>query len=494
MSNDQVTLEHSILTAIMCHAREAQHEAVVSLVREHCAVERLRDAFSNAACRTLAQLIDDLLAEGRPPTDDAILVDFPGVAVDASRSQAETHEAAREIAMQAGTKGLTDLRNLTAWTKQLGAMCQREKLRATLKECERTLETAPLDAVAARLHEATAPTSHAGTLMIRSHADRERERMTPEPSIIDGLLPVGGIGALIAMPGVGKTLVAAHLARCVVAGTNFGAHACASGQVLYVATDSPASTEARLLALPPDVVGHVHSVIELPNSLPGGTDDLHAAVASINALGGPSVRLVIIDTWDSSRNHTGDGYAGQDALLESLMRGLRTLATDLQLAVVILHHATRGDTGRARGSVVFDARADWIALISKSGDHIQVETKKARDGEDGVTGSFRIVPKRIGTRDVPTLEAAPTDSDKPPASGSHQEQDLAILSVLVRAGGVVSKRQLAEQAQVPVGSVQRIVDRLRAKGWVDRDAYKVTAEGISAYDDNLLGAEIGVDQ
>lgn len=323
-------------------------------------------------------------------------------------------------------------------------------------------------------------------IILRTHADRRRDRLQPPPMLIAGVLPVGGLGAIVAMPGSGKTLIAVELARVVAAGEPFLGRAVEAGAVIYACPDSPASTERRMLAMPDDVAASIYTVCDLPG-LPSGIDGLRRAIADISTT--TPVRLVVLDTWDSSRQHASDGWAGQDALVEGLMRELRALASDLHLAVIVVHHATRNDHGRARGSVVFDARADWIAIAEGDEGTVSLRTIKCRDGEQGDLGRFRIQAIDVAGRPVPTL-VADSEQQEPVTAPAPTATDRAktLLTYLVTHPGTPSAATLAQVLGLRgKGGVSVAIADLRAQGLVHADSYLPTEAGVRAVDDLLVG-------
>lgn len=234
----------------------------------------------------------------------------------------------------------------------------------------------------------------------RTHDDRQRDHLQPRPMIIDGLLPAGGIGAIVAQPGAGKTLLGIELTRCIAAGVKFAGRSVSGGGVLYICSDSPSSTERRMLAIPEEVARRIYTLTDvLP--LPNGWWPLHDLIRSVHAR--HDVTLVVIDTWDSTRSHQEGGYAVQDGITEEVMRKLRHLADDLGIAIVVVHHATRADGGRPRGSQVFDARADWIGVADRNNDTIALRSIKVRDGNGGAVGAWKIETVDVGDRPVPIL-------------------------------------------------------------------------------------------
>lgn len=239
----------------------------------------------------------------------------------------------------------------------------------------------------------------------RTHDDRLRDHLNPPQMIIEGLLPAGGIGAIAAVPGIGKTLLAIYIAFCIAAGELFAGRFVTQGSVLYICPDSPASTERRMLAIPEEVANRIFTLTDM-RSLPDGWGQLYELILGMHVT--HSISLVIIDTWDSARSHEDGGYAAQDGITEEVMRLLRRIAGKLGIAILVIHHATRADGGRPRGSQVFDARADWIAVADKAGDNIvSLRSTKVRDGEVGDVGMWKIETVDVGDRPVPTLVEMP---------------------------------------------------------------------------------------
>jgi hypothetical protein len=286
------------------------------------------------------------------------------------------------------------------------------------------------------------------------------------------------------MPGGGKTLVGIEAARSVAAGDAFAGHQAMRGQVIYLCTDAPASTERRLLAMPAMTAERIHSVTDAPK-LPDGVDDLRAVIAARNAAttasGDDPVRLVVLDTYDSTRSHADGGWAGQDGLTEAILGALRRLATDLNLAVMIIHHATRADHGRARGSVVFDARLDVIGLVHGNGTTITVTTIKNRDGETGLVGRFAISTVAVAGRDEPVLVADARQGASPDIAMGDR-----VLHHLVKHGGPRSIGGLAKAlGEKGKGGIARSLTRLRQDGLLND--YEPTPAGRERVDSLFWG-------
>jgi hypothetical protein len=339
-------------------------------------------------------------------------------------------------------------------------------------------------AVVAEWHPVTQPDAEPSGIVLRTHEDRLRDCLNPPPMIVHGLLPVGGIGALIAMPGHGKTLAGLELARCVALGHPFAEREVKKGKVVYLCTDAPADTERRMLALG-EAGEAILSVAEAP-ILPGGGDELVAALDRA----GDGVRLVVLDTWDSSREHAGGGWSDQDGLVERIMRGLRKLAQTRGMAVLILHHASKGDGEHARGSAVFDARLDWAATVRKDGDVVSLDSYKCRSGPTGEIGRWRVVaaplPGAQADDPVPRLEAA--SLLEAAATQGHQaierrqallRQALAVLAA-VPPGAPLTKRGIMDALGIRSSrAIADLAEALRARGWLVPGQYLLSELGRS---------------
>ena len=312
-------------------------------------------------------------------------------------------------------------------------------------------------------------------LRLRNHADRLRDRSNPPPMLIEGIVPLGAVAALVALPGVGKSLVGVEIARCVAGGDAFAGRTVHSGRVIYACPDSPASTERRMLAIVSEVADKINTVCDFP-PMPGSIDLLRRTVEAINATAGDPVCVVIIDTWDASRSHSDGGYAGQDGLIESIMSELRRLAADLELSVVLIHHSTRGETGRARGSLVFDARADFIGSIEadKSPGRVKLTATKNRDGELGPVGAWRIVPVEVEGESVPTLVA----DNKVVRPSTPTDNQLRLLNFIANTPGKHTAATLVEKLDLSSkGVLSRLVENLRTNGLMEKRSYSLTTKG-----------------
>src|SRR6056297_1733094 len=321
-------------------------------------------------------------------------------------------------------------------------------------------------------------------IVLRTHADRMRDTLIPPPSLIGGIMNVGGIGSMIAKPGHGKTLVSAELARCIASGEPFAGREVQQGGVIYVCTDSPDSTERRLLGIPEDVANNILTVADAPR-FPTGFPELETAMDKMENL-----RLVILDTWDSNRDHIGGGYSEQDAQIEKTLAYLRKSAKARQINYLIVHHSTRENGEVARGSIVFDARCDWMGTVEKSDNIATLKTTKIRDGEQGEVGNWKINSKPHEKCPdgpaIPWLEYQEGLQAKAEAGKSKLTADEAflkkIMMLLVEWDGPPPSIKTLHEATGAKwrGAVQEALATMRERGWCVPKVAVLTEEGKRA--------------
>jgi hypothetical protein len=300
------------------------------------------------------------------------------------------------------------------------------------------------------------------------------------PWLVPGLLPPVGVAAFIAAPGVGKSLLLLEMSRCLATGQPFaGRPISKTGRILYCCPDSPGSNMRRLMALPPEARKRIE-VLESVN-LPDDGAKLVLAVRD-RQLAGAKVDLIVIDTWDASRDHGGGGgYSAVDAQVEGTMRTVRGIADQFNLLVAVSHHATR-EANRARGTAVFDAKCEVMYSLEGDAGKLHMTCQKNRDGEmENAKASWRIVPVTVDELGpditIPTLAFLAAKEDHGPMSNS--AETAALMALL---DGKTSQSKVAKAAGVAKGrKSQELVATLTANGLVksEKDGLEITEIGRS---------------
>lgn len=314
-------------------------------------------------------------------------------------------------------------------------------------------------------------------LMLKGHAERLHSSLIPPQDVVAGLLPLGGVGAIVSEPGVGKSLLLTEMARCVSSGKPFGGLNTLMGRVLYACPDSPMSTERRLLTIDPTTADRIKSLDDC--ILPSDVGLLCEEIQAATQVGDP-YKLVLIDTYDSSRMHDSEGgYSAQDAAVEAIMGRVREMCADLGVALVFAHHCTRAEGNRPRGSMVFDARVEmWGVALRVTEGVIRFQVKKNRDGEvQGNVGTWKIVPVNVGGKGVPTLV-----EEKATSQIACTGDDLAVLKVLAahakRVGAKPpTQKAMAAELDMKRTTLQRTLNELRNRGLIQTGGMELTEGG-----------------
>jgi hypothetical protein len=225
--------------------------------------------------------------------------------------------------------------------------------------------------------------------------------------VIAGLLPVGGSAMFVAEPKQGKTLFALLLAVCVSEGKPFLGHDVEQGAVVFACSDSFWNTAARVVVAMQNLrhvyfVPHVRDIVRQK-------EDVSTLITSLSAKGVP-VKLLVMDTYDSSRQHSGAGaYQAADADAEAFFAAIHDLGDRHKLATVVTHHVSKGSTsGTGKGSQTIGAKSDLTASVSKSGDTLTLSAVFSRWGQSGEaigTARLRVVEDPKGGPGMPVLEA-----------------------------------------------------------------------------------------
>lgn len=210
--------------------------------------------------------------------------------------------------------------------------------------------------------------------------------------LIKDVLPETGIALMVAKAGEGKSFLANDLALAIAHGESAWGQKFERGSVLYIAAEGMRGIGKRfkgwrrcngnlrpgtnLLVLPQAVdLTNAKSVSEFSESLKRRVDKQSEPL-----------KLVVIDTL--SRCFGGDENT-QAAMSTFISHIQRDIVNRFNCLALILHHTSRADPTKPRGSNVNDGAADTILLVSKEDDGQLVTVVKQKDGEDGVGLFFK---------------------------------------------------------------------------------------------------------
>jgi AAA domain len=228
--------------------------------------------------------------------------------------------------------------------------------------------------------------------------------------LVDGLLPRDGPATLIGKPGAAKTFLAASLAAHVADGKDWAGRKVFGGLVVYVAAEGQRGFRNRLVALrnegqlsPAAPFAFVPATIDM-QSPKGDVARLNATIRELTARAGKSPALIVLDTLSKT---FGAGQENTDDMA-AYVANCERVSQEFGCLVLILHHP--GKSGDARGERGHSSLRGGVVTaihIEARDDGLRTATvMKQKDGEEGTTIPFRLLPVTVGTdpsdRDVTT--------------------------------------------------------------------------------------------
>lgn len=258
--------------------------------------------------------------------------------------------------------------------------------------------------------------------------------------------------ALHAREKAGKSTLVGHACAAVSKGGDFLGQPVEPGIVLYFGFDEHIGDLARRLVEAGAAPDRVLIVENLPTTLM----ELREIVEAVR----PS--LTVIDALSSMAARNGWLNDENDAAkCAPIMRELTDIARDTNTAVLLLHHATKGQNGTYRGSTAIAAAADMV-ISMRTGNDIE----PLSDEDDGIrvlTAKGRLPAEHFSVRyegGTFALEDATLSLEQRIIRAIELEPGLSANAIVERVGG--RRRDGLEAIRRLLGN-QRIEDRRSAK-------------------------------
>lgn len=223
-----------------------------------------------------------------------------------------------------------------------------------------------------------------------------------DPGIIKGIWPRQGLAFVYGPSMSGKSFLMLDIAARVARGAPvFGRRSKACG-VLYIASEDPGGVRLRLTGLRQHGcdLGRRFAMIGRPPNLTdeADVDDLSATIRDVKdsmATTGLRLGLVVIDTFSAS-TAGADENSGKE--MGQVVASLQTLAEQMSLLVVVVHHTGKDATRGARGWSGLFANADSVIALDKPrGDGVRVaRVEKVKNGEAGWEFAFNLRSVGLG--------------------------------------------------------------------------------------------------
>lgn len=220
----------------------------------------------------------------------------------------------------------------------------------------------------------------------------------PSPEwLIDTIIPMGGLAALYAEPGSGKTFLALDMALSVATGCDWQGHPCQRGYVLYISAEGGTGIAKRVQAwlnvhqcAPRDArVAWLIESIPLHND----SEQITQLVDRIDEEVEVHPVLIVVDTL--ARCFDGDENTQLD--MGRFIAGVDHLRRKWNSTVLVVHH-TRLDGDRERGNTAFRGAADTMLRLSRAASakgskttRLSLLCNKQKDAEEFKPIALRLV-------------------------------------------------------------------------------------------------------
>lgn len=234
----------------------------------------------------------------------------------------------------------------------------------------------------------------------------------PREYVIKGLLVEGEVGAIVAPPNVGKSLLTPRLAYAVAQGADVFGMRTRKGRVLYVAAEDHHGMIGRVAALKGDLG-------DAPDfALVGGVTDLSPGKPGFKALRAavkaqrPS--LIVIDTLAMSFPGLKENENGAEGM--GMVAAVARSLTAWGAAVLLLHHPAKNSEGdQGRGGGALHGNLDMNIALKKEDGVVRIAgTPKMRNGSPDLDIAFTVGVRKLGVDSdgdaisVPICEPLPT--------------------------------------------------------------------------------------
>lgn len=219
--------------------------------------------------------------------------------------------------------------------------------------------------------------------------------------LVKRLIPLNSVGALYGLPNVGKSFVVFDLASHARRGREWFGRKVQGGDVLYCYAEGAEgmSGRAKAWADSNDTSG---GDLAMMNDVPNLFRDSKAAHKLITAAreceadSGQPVRLIIVDTLAAATTGA-DGSSDKDMGL--VCQRLRKVATELDCAVLVVHHSGKDVAKGMRGSSAILGAVDYTLLAEEKDGASLLRVEKMRDASKSQAIRFKLVEVVIGKDD-----------------------------------------------------------------------------------------------
>jgi AAA domain len=331
------------------------------------------------------------------------------------------------------------------------------------RQRRRDAELAKLPQTVASAYEKFAPGQSKGeqdALLVFNAKELDQMAFDPIKYVVPGYI-VEGLTLLCGKPKIGKSWLLLHAANAVAeGGFTLGDVHCAAGDVLYAALeDGPRRLQSRMRKLrgTQPRSPRLHFTTEMPRLAQGGLDYIKKWIE-----GAKEPRLVIIDTLAMVRTPAKKDTTAYDADYAAVV-GLRDLARQHGVAVVLVHHLRKADADDAfdtvSGTLGLTGAPDTVIIIRRDSKGITLHAR----GRDLVD-----VEKAMNFNPESCVWSILGDASEVRRS----DERSAIVAALAEAGTEsLGANQIASATGMRAANVRRMLSKMRTEGVVKKASF-----------------------
>lgn len=303
------------------------------------------------------------------------------------------------------------------------------------------------------------------------------------PWLIDRLLPARGLGVAYGLPKTGKSFLFADAMFHVAWGRAWAGREVLSGSVVYFCGEGLSGFKRRLVAFREHygVTGQglpFGLIPAAPNLGREHGDDLKV-IDTLRAwlkTGRPPLRAIVIDTMARAMPGLDDNLARDMGVL---IDNCERIATAFGCIVILIHHAGKDADKGPRGSIALPGALDVLWKVEKTETGNLATIVAMRDGEEGLSWRFRIVPFEGAQQGAANscvveilTEPCSTQQSAAPRSKKLKDSETLLLEIVQQAIGelgTVIKGDLAVPHNVQAIERDTLKKYLKPRGYWDDD-------------------------
>lgn len=293
------------------------------------------------------------------------------------------------------------------------------------------------------------------------------ELQVPEPSwLVDGLLVDGGHHMIYGVTGTMKSVLTIDLLSRIENGMEFHGRTTRKGRVVYVVGEALIDQKTRLDDWQ-RYHGTAHAPLIIPYAVNISDADRMADLAEVvNATG--DVRLIVFDTLSTCSE--GVELNNPDEVCERINPRLARLRADTGAATLLVHHAGKDGSKRARGAAALSDVVTAKFRTNLGNGMFTLSCEKLTRGEKPPPLRFRIAQQ--GTSPILLPSEATTKSRERKAPDTSRTR---ILQAMDEIGSPASLQDIVSASGVNEGTCKNVLGALVRQGVLSKPRHGIYA-------------------